>query len=80
MTTQHSWIILQVPFMYPVGQGGHKKFSKTKSEESGYDSDTTRKSGSSPRGSVKSDSFDPSETDSSSSSADMSNAGGETEK
>lgn len=43
----------------------HKKFSKTKSEESGYDSDTTRKSGSSPRGSVKSDSFDPSETDSS---------------
>ena len=42
-----------------------KQFSKTKSEESGYDSDTTRKSGSSPRGSVKSDSFDPSETDSS---------------
>merc|ERR1719273_733807 len=45
----------------------HKKFSKTKSEESGYDSDTTRKSGSSPRGSVKSDSFDPSETESSTS-------------
>ena len=43
----------------------HKKFSKTRSEESGYDSDTTRKSGSSPRGSVKSDSFDPSETESS---------------
>ena len=54
---------IQVPF----GQAGHKKFSKTKSEESGYDSDTTRKSGSSPRGSVKSDSFDPSETESSSS-------------
>ena len=52
---------------------GHKKFSKTKSEESGYDSDTTRKSGSSPRGSVKSDSF---ETESSSSSADVSNTGG----
>ena len=46
-------------------RASHKKFSKTKSEESGYDSDTTRKSGSSPRGSVKSDSFDPSETDSS---------------
>jgi len=45
----------------------HHKFSKSKSEESGYDSDTTRKSGSSPRGSVKSDSFDPSETDSSTS-------------
>jgi len=43
----------------------HKIFTKTRSEESGYDSDTTRKSGSSPRGSVKSDSFDPSETDSS---------------
>jgi len=43
----------------------HKMFTKTRSEESGYDSDTTRKSGSSPRGSVKSDSFDPSETDSS---------------
>ena len=43
-------------------KGTHKKFSKTKSEESGYDSDTTRKSGS-----VKSDSFDPSETDSSTS-------------
>ena len=42
-----------------------KSVGKTKSEESGYDSDTTRKSGSSPRGSVKSDSFDPSETDSS---------------
>jgi hypothetical protein len=42
----------------------HKIFTKTRSEESGYDSDTTRKSGSSPRGSVKSDSFDPSETDS----------------
>ena len=66
--------------MYPasLGQAGHKKFSKTKSEESGYDSDTTRKSGSSPRGSVKSDSFDPSETDSSSGSADMSNNGGDT--
>ena len=51
--------------------GGHKKFSKTKSEESGYDSDTTRKSGSSPRGSVKSDSF---ETESSS-STDLSNSG-----
>ena len=60
---------IQVPFGYPAGSGpvGHKKFSKTKSEESGYDSDTTRKSGSSPRGSVKSDSFDPSETESSSS-------------
>ena len=60
---------IQVPFGYPGGSGqvGHKKFSKTKSEESGYDSDTTRKSGSSPRGSVKSDSFDPSETESSSS-------------
>ena len=46
-------------------RGAHKKFSKTKSEESGYDSDTTHKSGSSPRGSVKSDSFDPGETDSS---------------
>jgi len=45
----------------------HKKFSKTKSEESGYDSDTTRQSGSSAIGSVKSDSFDPSETDSSTS-------------
>merc|ERR1712012_1077571 len=44
-----------------------RKFSKSKSEESGYDSDTTRKSGSSPRGSVKSDSFDPSETESSTS-------------
>jgi hypothetical protein len=43
----------------------HKVFTKTRSEESGYDSDTTRKSGSSPRGSVKSDSFDPSETESS---------------
>ena len=61
---------IQAPFGYPGGSGQvltHKKFSKTKSEESGYDSDTTRKSGSSPRGSVKSDSFDPSETESSSS-------------
>ena len=44
-----------------------RKFSKSKSEESGYDSDTTRKSGSSPRGSVKSDSLDHCETDSSTS-------------
>ena len=61
---------IQVPFGFrSTGtlKGTHKKFSKTKSEESGYDSDTTRKSGSSPRGSVKSDSFDPSETDSSTS-------------
>ena len=37
-----------------------RKFSKFKSEESGYDSDTTRNgSSSSPRGSVKSDSYDP---------------------
>ena len=43
------------------------KFSKTKSEESGHDSDTTWKRGSSPRGSVKSDSFDLCESDSSSS-------------
>ena len=59
--------------MYSVSLGGpgHKKFSKTKSEESGYDSDTTRKSGSSPRGSVKSDSF---ETESAS-STDLSNTG-----
>ena len=67
---------IQAPFGYPGGSGQvltHKKFSKTKSEESGYDSDTTRKSGSSPRGSVKSDSF---ETESSSSSADVSNTGG----
>ena len=58
---------LQVPLPFRTGDTSlhHKKFSKTKSEESGYDSDTTRKSGSSPRGSVKSDSFDPSETDSS---------------
>ena len=41
-----------------------RKFSKTKSEESGYDSDGTRKSGSSPRGSVKSDSLDNSENNS----------------
>ena len=63
---------IQVPFLSLGGGGGqpHKKFTKTKSEESGYDSDTTRKSGSSPRGSVKSDSFDPSETESSS-SADL---------
>jgi len=54
------------------GSHSHKKFSKTKSEESGYDSDTTRKSGSSPRGSVKSDSFDPSETDSSTSEQTLS--------
>ena len=40
-----------------------RKFSKSKSEESGYDSDTTRKSGS-PRGSVKSDCFDNCDTDS----------------
>ena len=40
-----------------------RKFSKSKSEESGYDSDTTRKSGS-PRGSVKSDCFDVCDTDS----------------
>ena len=41
-----------------------RKFSKTKSEESGYDSDGTRKSESSPRGSVKSDSLDNSENNS----------------
>ena len=61
---------IQVPLGFrstDTMSGTHKKFSKTKSEESGYDSDTTRKSGSSPRGSVKSDSFDPSETDSSTS-------------
>ena len=58
---------VQVPLEFRTGETSlhHKKFPKTKSEESGYDSDTTRKSGSSPRGSVKSDSFDPSETDSS---------------
>ena len=58
---------VQIPLQFRTGETSlhHKKFSKTKSEESGYDSDTTRKSGSSPRGSVKSDSFDPSETDSS---------------
>ena len=57
---------LQVPLQFRTGADTrHKNFTKTKSEESGYDSDTTRKSGSSPRGSVKSDSFDPSETDSS---------------
>ena len=40
-----------------------RKFSKFKSEESGYDSDTTRNgSSSSPRGSVKSDSYDPSDS------------------
>ena len=44
--------------------GAQKTISKIKSDESGYDSDTT-KSGSSPRGSVKSDLFEPSETDSS---------------
>jgi len=61
---------IQVPLGFRSSDSmssSHKKFSKTKSEESGYDSDTTRKSGSSPRGSVKSDSFDPSETDSSTS-------------
>ena len=72
---------IQLPPGYPTGpsQAGHKKFTKTKSEESGYDSDTTRKSGSSPRGSVKSDSFDPSETESSS-SADLTTNDGTTDK
>ena len=51
----------------PVPRGALKKHSKTKSEESGYDSDTTPQSGSSPRGSVKSNSLDPDETDSSTS-------------
>ena len=65
---------IQVPFLSLGGGGGqtHKKFTKTKSEESGYDSDTTRKSGSgSPRGSVKSGDF---ETESAS-STDLSNTG-----
>ena len=68
---------IQVPFLSLGGGGGgqtHKKFTKTKSEESGYDSDTTRKSGSgSPRGSVKSGDF---ETESAS-STDLSNTGEE---
>jgi len=61
---------IQVPLGFRTTgkmRGAHKKFSMTKSEESGYDSDTTHKSGSSPRGSVKSDSFDPGETDTSTS-------------
>ena len=41
---------LQVPLQFRTGPDTrHKTFTKTKSEESGYDSDTTRKSGSSPR-------------------------------
>ena len=66
--------VSKVPFL-SLGGGNqhHKKFTKTKSEESGYDSDTTRKSGSgSPRGSVKSDSF---ETESASSTDLSSNTG-----
>ena len=72
----HSLADIQVPFLsLGGGQTHHKKFTKTKSEESGYDSDTTRKSGSgSPRGSVKSGDF---ETESASSTDLSSNAGQE---
>ena len=75
----HSLADIQVPFLsLGGGQTQHKKFTKTKSEESGYDSDTTRKSGSgSPRGSVKSGDF---ETESASSTDLSSNAGQENQE